>query len=119
MNVAAISISPDPISENDVDFTTLTVYKSACILLGSEVKTNAGNAVAIKDGPSSIDLRGVAGSLTALYNDICSKYDTLLKEYQYNRNNDTPIGQAILGPYSPGSMILNANQFDYRGNIFD
>ena len=119
VNVAAISISPDPISENDVDFTTLTVYKSACILLGSEVKTNAGNAVAIKDGPSSIDLRGVAGSLTTLYNDICSKYDTLLKEYQYNRNNDTPIGQAILGPYSPGSMILNANQFDYRGNIFD
>ena len=64
-------------------------------------------------------LRGVAGSLTTLYNDICSKYDALLKEYQYNRNNDTPIGQAILGPYSPGSMILNANQFDYRGNIFD
>ena len=116
VDVAAVSISPDPISETDTDFTTLTVYKSACILLGSEVKTEAGNAISIKDGPSAIDLRGVAASLTNLYNDLCAKYDALLKTYQYN---NTLVGQAVLGPYSPGSMVVNANQFDYRGNLFD
>lgn len=116
VNVATISISPDPISENDTDFSTLTVYKSACILLGSEVKTEAANAISIKDGPSAIDLRGVTANLTNLYNDLCAKYDALLKTYQYN---NTLVGQAILGPYSPGSMVVNGNQFDYRGNLFN
>lgn len=116
VNVAEISISPDPIAENDTDFSTLTVYKSACILLGSEVKTEAANAISIKDGPSAIDLRGVTANLANLYNDLCSKYDALLKTYQYN---NTLVGQAILGPYSPGSMAVNGNQFDYRGNLFN
>ena len=116
VNVAEISISPDPISESDTDFSTFTVYKSACILLGSEVKTEAANAISIKDGPSAIDLRGVTANLTNLYNDLCAKYDALLKTYQYN---NTLVGQAILGPYSPGSMVVNGNQFDYRGNLFN
>ena len=116
VDVAQVSISPDPISENDTDFAALTVYKSACILLGSEVKTEAGNAISIKDGPSAIDLRGVTQNLNLIYKDFCAKYDELLKAYQYN---NTLVGQAVLGPYSPGSMILGANQFDYRGNIFD
>ena len=116
VDVAQVSISPDPISENDTDFVALTVYKSACILLGSEVKTEAGNAISIKDGPSAIDLRGVTQNLNLIYKDFCAKYDELLKAYQYN---NTLVGQAVLGPYSPGSMILGANQFDYRGNVFD
>ena len=116
VNVAEISISPDPISESDTDFSTLTVYKSACILLGSEVKTEAANAISIKDCPSAIYLRGVTANLTNLYNDLCAKYDALLKTYQYN---NTLVGQAILGPYSPGSMVVNGNQFDYRGNLFN
>lgn len=116
VNVAGVSISPDPITEKDTDFSTLTVYKSACILLGSEVKTEAANAISIKDGPSAIDLRGVTANLTNLYNDLCAKYDALLKTYQYN---NTLVGQAILGPYSPGSMVVNGNQFDYRGNLFN
>ena len=116
VDVASVSISPDPISENDTDFSTLTVYKAACILLGSEVKTEAANAISIKDGPSAIDLRGVTQNLSIMYNDLCAKYDHLLKTYQYN---NTLVGQAVLGPYSPGSMILGSSQFDYRGNMFD
>jgi len=116
VDVGEVTISPDPISQDDTDFTTLTVYKSACILLGSEVKTEAANAISIKDGPSAIDLRGVTQNLNIMYQDFCSKYDDLLKTYQYN---NTLVGQAVLGPYSPGSMVLGANQFDYRGNSFN
>ena len=116
INVGEVSISPDPIDTKDGDFAILTAYKSACILLGSEVKTEALNAISIKDGPSSIDLSGVSQNLVILYNDLCKKYDELLSSYQYN---NTLVGHAILGPYSPGSMVINANQFDYRGNIFN
>lgn len=115
IDIGSVSISPDPIEINDSDFAILTVYKSACILVGSEVKTEAANSISIKDGPSAIDLRGVTQSLIVLYNDLCKKYDEMLTAYQYN---NTLVGQAILGPYSPGSMILGANQFDYRGNVF-
>jgi hypothetical protein len=100
VDVAKVRITPDPVSNNDGDFVTLTVYKSACILLGSEVKTESGNAISIKDGPSAIDLRGISGSLLTLYRDICAKYDDML--LMYSRSN-TLVGQAILGPYSPGS----------------
>ena len=116
VSVSSVSISPDPIVQKDTDFSVLSVFKSACILLGSEVKTESANAISIKDGPSAIDLRGVTQNLNTLYNDICKKYDELLKNYQYN---NTLVGQAILGPYSPGSFALGSNQFDYRGNIFD
>ena len=116
VNVAEVSISPDPISEKDVDFNVLTVYKSACILIGSEVKTESANAISIKDGPSAIDLRGVANSLHLLYKDLCQRYDELLKAYQYN---NTLVGQAILGPYSPGSMVVGGTEIDHRGNIFN
>ena len=116
VSVSSLSISPDPITEKDADFSILSVYKSACILLGSEVKTESANAISIKDGPSAIDLRGVTQNLTILYNDICKKYDQLLKAYQYN---NTLVGQAVLGPYSPGSSVLRSNGLDYRSNIFD
>ena len=59
VDVASKSISPDPITENDTDFVTLTVYKSACILLGSEVKTESANAISIKDGPSMCQIRRI------------------------------------------------------------
>ena len=84
VSISSLSISPDPISEKDTDFSVLSVYKAACILLGSEVKTEAANSIAIKDGPSSIDLRGVTQNLNILYKDFCAKYDNLLKTYQYN-----------------------------------
>lgn len=116
VNVASVSISPDPVDGKDSDFSILTVYKAACILLGSEVKTQAANSIMIKDGPSAIDLRGVTQNLNVVYKDFCAKYDEILQAYLYN---NTLVGQAVLGPYSPGSMILGANQFDYRGNVFD
>lgn len=120
VSVGGVSISPDPISVNDTDFTTLTLYKSACILLGSEVKTESANAISIKDGPSAIDLRGVSQSLNIMYKDLCQKYESLLTTYQYAKGDGsgTPAGTAVLGPYSPASISLNANAYDTRGYEF-
>ena len=112
VSISSLSISPDPISEKDTDFSVLSVYKAACILLGSEVKTEAANAISIKDGPSSIDLRGVSGSLSGLYKDLCEKYDELLQKYRYEKGSGsgTPAGTAVLGPYSPASWGVAFNE---------
>ncbi len=112
-SVGQVSISPDPIDTGDSDFAVLSVYKSACILIGSEVKTESANAISIKDGPSAIDLRGVSGSLSSLYSSICSKYEEMITKYQYEKGDGgSPIGTAVLGPYSPGSWGVAQNRND-------
>ena len=116
VDVAGNSISPDPVGEKDSDFTVLTVYKTACIILGSELKTEAANAISIKDGPSAIDLRGVSASLNTLYQDLCKKYEELLNLF---RANNTLVGQAVLSPYSPGSMVVRGNWSGYGSGLFE
>lgn len=116
INVEQCEIIPDPTEEGskDADFIILTCLKTACIIIGSEVRVEASNAISIKDGPSAIDLRGVANTLTILYKDLCEKYDKAL--YDYKEGGVISAGQAILGPYSPGSDYITRNYptYDHR-----
>lgn len=119
INVEQCQLTPDPTDAEtkDDDFVALTSLKSACIILGGEVKTESANAISIKDGPSAIDLRGVAGTLTGLYKDICAKYDKLLLDY---KAGNSIAGHVILGPYSPGSDFVRRSYSDpdLRGGYF-
>jgi hypothetical protein len=119
VDIATKDISPDPIDNKDTDFTVLTAYQAACIILGSEVKTEAANSLSLRDGPSAIDLRGVAQTLNTLYNDLCVKFEELMHTY---KTTNSLHGQAILGPYSPGSAIVG-RQFQYgygrSGSVFE
>ena len=118
INVENCIIDPDPTESEtkDTDFIILTCLKTACIIIGSELKIEAANAISIKDGPSAIDLRGVSSTLLALYRDLSNKYDSIVQDYGYSTN----IGSAILGPYSPGSdyIVRTFNDYDFRGNYF-
>ena len=119
INVAKIDILPDPVVNNDHNFVIMSVYKTASIVLGSEVKSESANAISIKDGPSAMDLRGVSNKLMELYDRITDQYRQMLDNYQYNNS----IGDAVLGPYSPGSWNVNGGQsyafYNWSGrNIF-
>lgn len=100
INVESCTLSPDPTDSDTKDdpFVTLSCLRAACIIIGSEIRSESGNAISIKDGPSAIDLRGVTATLTVLYKDLCEKYENLLLEY---RAGNSVAGHAILGPYSP------------------
>lgn len=117
INVELCELVPDPTEETykDSDFVILTCLRTACIIIGSEVRVEASNAISIKDGPSAIDLRGVAGTLTMLYKDLCEKYEKSL--YDYEKDGVVSAGQVILGPYSPGSDLVARNYptYDHRG----
>lgn len=108
------TISPDPLT--DSIFINLVTVKAACIIIGGEVKAQAANAVAIKDGASSIDMRGVTAVLLELYKDLCNRYDTLAYNYGYSGN----AGKSVIGPYSPGSEYITRtnNDYNFRGNYF-
>ncbi len=112
------TISPDPTDSDTKDnsFINLVAMKTACIIVGSEMKTEAANAISIKDGPSAIDLRGVSSTLSVLYKDLCDKYMAMADDYKFTGET----GQAILGPYSPGADFISRthNDYDFRGNYF-
>jgi hypothetical protein len=114
MDIENKTISPDPISDNP--FINLITVKSACIIIGGEIKAQSANAVAIKDGVSSIDMRGVTAVLLELYKDLCNRFDALVNNYGYSGST----GQSILGPYSPGSEYITRtnNDYNFRGNYF-
>ena len=114
VNVEACTLSPDPTDTDTKDdpFIALACLRASCIILGSEIRKESGNAISIKDGPSAIDLRGVTSTLTVLYQDLCAKYDHMVLEY---RAGNSVSGQSILGPYSPGSdMVRRGSHSDHR-----
>lgn len=118
INVEGCSLSPDPTDTDTKDdaFINLVCLKATCVMLGSEIRSESGNAISIKDGPSAIDLRGVTSTLTMLYKDMCEKYDKMLLDY---RLGNSIAGQAILGPYSPGGDLISRRHTDNRGGYFN
>lgn len=120
INVEGCKLSPDPTDTEtkDNDFIALVSLKSACIVLGGDIRSESGNAISIKDGPSAIDLRGVTQTLTLLYKDMCEKYENML--FAYESGESSINGQAILSPYSPGSDLITRNGIDHRsGGYFN
>lgn len=104
INVESCLLSPDPTkAPKDDIFMNLVTMRAACIFLASEIRSESGNAISIKDGPSAIDLRGVSQTLVVLYQDLCKKYEKLVLQY---RSNDSP-GQSVLSPFSPGSDYVS------------
>jgi len=118
IDVDGLVLSPDPTTLGDKDdaFINLVVLKSSCIILGSEVRSNALNSIALKDGPSSIDLRGITTGLTRLYEHLCEKYESCVMQY---KSGSSVAGQAILSPYSPGSDAIRGSYGDSRGGYFN
>jgi hypothetical protein len=112
INVETCTLTPDPTETGTRDdgFINLVCLKASCIMVGSEIRSEASNAISIKDGPSSIDLRGVTGTLAVLYKDLSEKYERTLLNY---KTGNSVGGQSILGPYSPGSDYIARNQ-DHR-----
>ena len=113
INVESCTLSPDPTDTDTKDeaFITLICLKTACIIIGGTIRSQSGCAIAVKDGHSSIDYRGVTATLATLYKDLCDKYEQLLLDY---RAGNSVAGHAILGPYSPGSDLLRNNFTGHR-----
>lgn len=119
INIANISITPDPMTQ-DATFGLLMTYKAACIILGSELKLTSN--ISMKDGPSSIDTKGAGANIATIQKNICQIYSDMLDDYQLGGGVSYQTGgpgQAILGPYSPGSFGLNWNMNTHRENNWE
>jgi len=90
------NIVPDPSS--DAAFTNLTILKSACLISTGEAKIAAGQGIAIKDGSSSLDLKGVASSKKNIMDSYCSAYNDAKLQFTLGSYGNSAPGEAVLGP---------------------
>lgn len=102
VDLTQFTIAPDPTDDPaDNDFINLACAKAACIILGSEARSKASQSLLVKDGPSTIDMRGAATASQALYDSCCAKYEQMIMDYKAGKSI---AGQSILGPSSPASF---------------
>ena len=117
IDVDSVSLSPDPTNASDKDdsFINIVCLRTARMLIGSELKTNSLNAISLRDGPSALDLRGIVSGLKILFDDINKRYEEAVTQYKLNG----VVGQAILGPYSPGSDAVARTHLSQRSGWFE
>lgn len=109
IEIASTGISPEPSQA----FMNLTVLKTACLLSTGEAKISAGQGIAIKDGSSSLDLKGVSSSKSDMMKSYCQMYEDAKNEYLSGGDGTNgPPGAAILTPISRGYYGQRCNQ-DY------
>ena len=97
IDVPTSGISPDPTSgSKDSSFINLVVLKAACLLAGGEYRTASNKGIVIKDGPSSVDARGVVEAKKTIMDFACSKYESAELEFRLGNSN---AGEAIIGPH--------------------
>ena len=117
IEVDNMSLTPDPTALNpkDDDFIALVCLRSGLLLTNSLLRTYALKSFAIRDGASSLDMRGVVAGLKIIYDDLSKKYEDLKLAYQTGKLG---LGKVILSPYSPGSDAASRSYVDYRQNMF-
>jgi hypothetical protein len=117
VNLDAAKITPDPTSQgvSGESFMNLIEMKAKANVLESEAKRAANQAIAIKDGPSSIDLKEVAKQKMALFLEAKKEYESA--EFQFNLGggldgDGLAVGHAVVGPirlgldyYSSGTRV--------------
>lgn len=88
------TITPDPL--DDKTMINLMVLKAWCLLSRSDYSINAPNAVAIKDGPSSIDAKATVEAKKVIMKDACQAFDDAVDDFYIG---NARAGEAIIGPH--------------------
>lgn len=115
-DIEALTISPDPIENNDSVFIALVPLKATCILTQGEFKKALGQGIKVRDGDSAIDTSvGFRGYRDILEFGPCASYEKL--KWSLIASGATGgggVGKAVFGPYrSPGSSGLSTISWYY------
>ena len=102
------SITPDPTNPLNTWFVNLTVLKTACMIGNAEARVSAGQGIAIKDGPSSLDLKGISQYKATSAKTFCQMYDDAAYAYLNNGGVDGSAYQAVMSPFDYGSLYGRA-----------
>lgn len=106
ISIEQLSLSPDPTASNPKDdgFINLVCLKTACIILGTEVRTSGSKSIKISDSQSSLDMSGVYAAVRDVWKDLCSLFEK--QKFQYKAASRT-AGRVILGPFSSANVLTS------------
>ena len=93
------------------DFITLSIFKAVAIIVCAEYRKSSKNAVSIKDGPSSIDLRGPANEQRQLCQQFSEQYEDALTA---KRAGDSSAYYGIIGPFNYDGAGYGRGRLDPR-----
>lgn len=88
------TISPDPVGDNW--FISLVILKAWDILAKNEYRVASNKAMSIRDGPSSIDGRGIAENKKVIADKASKDYESAVVTYNAGTYN---VGAAIMSPF--------------------
>lgn len=97
VDIEAVTISPDPVDNDDDAFVNLMCLKAACLILGAETKTASSNSMRVQDGAALIDMTGNFAATKALLDRFCADYAKAKTDYTAGNLNAI---KAILTPYT-------------------
>lgn len=99
-------ITPDPVGDNW--FISLLVLKAWEILAKNEYRVASNKALSIRDGPSSVDGKGVAEHKKQIAEKASVDYENAILSYNAGQYD---VGRAVLSPFrvydSGGSSYFN------------
>lgn len=115
-DIGDLTISPDPITNNDSSFMALVPLKAACILNQGEFRQALGQGIKVRDGDSAIDTSvSFRGYRDILEMGPCAAYEKL--KWSLLATGEVVgggVGKAVLGPNrSPGGSALSTISWYY------
>jgi len=114
VDVGAQTISPDPVtSTSEIAFQVLVSRKAALMVYAGEYRGASNRAINFKDGPSTIDSRGVAEAKKSLLGDAQLGYDKARVAYL---TGDGMRGKGIVTPFNIGMVETTGTTRDVRTN---
>jgi hypothetical protein len=99
-------ISPDPVT--DTDFMDLLVLKAWEVLSYNEYRVASSKAMIIRDGPSTIDARGVADNKKQIAMKAAKDYADALSAYSFG---SSPVGKAVVSPFRVMDQYRQSGRF--------
>jgi hypothetical protein len=110
-DISALTISPDPVTNNDLSFIALIPLKAACILTQGAFQQALGQGIKVRDGDSAIDTSvSFRGYRDILELGPCAAYEKLKKTLLASS-----VGKAVLGPYrTPTGSALDTISWYYN-----
>lgn len=97
-DIANITITPDPVSLQDISVQALLPLKAACMINQGQFQTAVSQGIMVRDGDSMINTSvGFKGYADILKYGPCSAYEKL--KYQLQASSSALVGGAVMGAH--------------------
>lgn len=115
-DISALTISPDPVTNEDSIFMALVPLKAACILTQGAFQQALGQGIKVRDGDSAIDTSvSFRGYRDILELGPCKAYEKL--KWSLLASGETSgggVGKVVFGPYrTPDGSALSTISWYY------